>query len=394
MTRFLTPMVARDPSQEHRTASPLELFFDLTFVVAIASAGSSLQAGLTHGEVVHALVGYPLVFFGIWWAWMNFTWFASAYDNDDVAYRVAVLVQMTGVLILAAGVPRALEHWDFAVMVVGYVVMRFAMVSLWLRAYLTSPTTERSARRYAVGIAAVQLLWVGWLVLPVDVRLVVFVIFGVVELMVPIWAEAAGRTAWHPRHIAERYGQFTIIVLGEAILATSQGVRAALAHRESFGQLAPIVSGALLSVFAMWWFYFDMPAGEIVEEVRRVFEKNLSGALAWGYGHYFVFASAAAFGAGVAVAIGQVVHRSQLTPWESGFICTVPVTCYLLTVWALHARYKPPSKMRTFAVPIAVVAILASSFTSQPVLATGSIMTVLVAMTVITQRGLDAALDG
>src|SRR5580658_10592916 len=122
-------MTARDPNEAHRASTPLELFFDLTFAAAVAQAAEGLQQGLVDGNARHVLVVYPLVFFAIWWGWMNFTWFASAYDTDDVLYRIAVLVQMAGVLILAAGVPRALDHWDFSLMVVGYVVMRLAMVS-------------------------------------------------------------------------------------------------------------------------------------------------------------------------------------------------------------------------------------------------------------------------
>ena len=76
--------------------------------------GRAGQRGLHHGLVEGHVArrrssAFPLVFFAIWWAWMNFTWFASAYDTDDVPYRIAVFVQMTGVLVLAAGVPRAFE---------------------------------------------------------------------------------------------------------------------------------------------------------------------------------------------------------------------------------------------------------------------------------------------
>ena len=136
---LLAPMPPRDTHEEHRTATPLELFFDLTFVVAIAQAGSSLHHGLVDGDAGDALLSFPLVFFAIWWAWMNFTWFASAYDNDDVAYRLTVFVLMTGVLILAAGVPRAFDDQDFGVITLGYVVMRLAMVGLWLRAAAQHP---------------------------------------------------------------------------------------------------------------------------------------------------------------------------------------------------------------------------------------------------------------
>src|SRR6202042_3050644 len=110
---------------------------------AVAQAADGLGQGLATGSVHRVLIGFPLVFFAIWWAWMNFTWFASAYDTDDAAYRLAVLVLMAGVLILAAGIPRALERMDYGVMVTGYVIMRLAMDSLWLRAAISDPSTRR-----------------------------------------------------------------------------------------------------------------------------------------------------------------------------------------------------------------------------------------------------------
>ena len=98
-------MRARSPHETHRAATPLELFFDLVFVVAIAQAGERAASCARRGHPVEGFIGYLMVFFAIWWAWMNFTWFASAYDCDDVPYRLAVFVQITGALILAAGVP-------------------------------------------------------------------------------------------------------------------------------------------------------------------------------------------------------------------------------------------------------------------------------------------------
>ena len=105
-------MTPRDTEEEHRTATPLELFFDLTFVVAVAQAGASVHHGFVTGDAGHALVVFPLVFFAIWWAWMNFTWFASAYDTDDVPYRIAVFVVMTGVLILGGWHPSSLRRHE------------------------------------------------------------------------------------------------------------------------------------------------------------------------------------------------------------------------------------------------------------------------------------------
>jgi low temperature requirement protein LtrA len=98
-------MVGRDPGNEFRAATPLELFFDLVFVVAVSLAADRLDYALAEGRVTGSLLSYGLVFFGIWWAWVNFTWFASAYDTDDVVYRLFVFVTITGALVLARGRP-------------------------------------------------------------------------------------------------------------------------------------------------------------------------------------------------------------------------------------------------------------------------------------------------
>lgn len=190
MSRVRARMVPRDPNEAHRASTPLELFFDLTFVAAVASAGTGLEEGLVGGDARHVLIVFPLVFFAIWWAWMNFTWFASAYDVDDVAYRLAVMVQMTGVLILAAGIIRALEQWNFDLMVVGYVVMRLGMVSLWIRAAVSDPGGRRSALRYALGISLIQVGWVASLALPLAGRAPLYGVLVVGELAVPIWPPA------------------------------------------------------------------------------------------------------------------------------------------------------------------------------------------------------------
>lgn len=99
----------RDIHEQHRVATPLELLFDLTFVVAVALAAAQLHHAEASHHVGQALPGYLVAFFAIWWAWMNYTWFASAYDNDDAIYRVFTLMQMGGVLVFATGVPGLFE---------------------------------------------------------------------------------------------------------------------------------------------------------------------------------------------------------------------------------------------------------------------------------------------
>ena len=89
-------MRPRDIDEQHRASTPLELLFDLSFVVAVSQAADQLNIALGAGHFHTAIVSYLLVFFAIWWAWVNFTWFASAYDVDDVAYRLLTFVQIVG----------------------------------------------------------------------------------------------------------------------------------------------------------------------------------------------------------------------------------------------------------------------------------------------------------
>ena len=378
-------MTPRDVEEEHRASTPLELFFDLTFVVAVAQASESLHHGLVGGHARDALFAFPLVFFAIWWAWMNFTWFASAYDTDDMPYRIAVFILMTGVLILAAGVPRAFVDTSFGIITLGYVVMRLAMVALWIRAAVQHPEGRRCALRYAIGIAVLQVGWVARLALPDTAGLVAFFLLATLELCVPLWAEQVGRTAWHPGHIAERYGLFTIIVLGESVLSATVGVQTAIDLDSRFSDLGLVVVGGLLTLFTMWWIYFDLPTEHLVERIRGDFEEHLGAAFAWGYGHYFVFASIAATGAGLVVAVDQLAGHSELTDLQAAFAFTLPVSLYILSVWLLHARYKAATAVRSYAPPIAIALILLSTFTSEPVLVTGIVMAFLVGLNVVAQ---------
>src|SRR5690349_7784232 len=85
--RWIVPMRARSPQEAHRVATPLELFFDLVFVVAVSQAAVQLHHAIIEGHGGEAGFSFGLLFFGIWWAWMNFTWFASSFDTNDIPYR-------------------------------------------------------------------------------------------------------------------------------------------------------------------------------------------------------------------------------------------------------------------------------------------------------------------
>ncbi|MEV7082917.1 low temperature requirement protein A [Streptomyces sp. NPDC093516] len=351
----LRRLSARGRGEEHRTASPLELFFDLCFVVAVAQAGVQLVHSVAEGHAGRGIVDYAMVFFALWWAWMNFTWFASAYDNDDVLYRVVTLVQIAGVLVLAAGVSQAFEEHEYLLVWLGYVIMRLALVAQWLRAARSSEGPERAtALRYAGGVLLCQVGWLGLLLLPEGARSWWFLAMALLEMCVPPFAERGYNTAWHPRHIAERYGLFTIIVLGETIAAATVAVKSGVDESDALGELLPIAAGGLLITFAAWWLYFVVPIHGHLRSNRQAF--------LWGYGHYLVFASAAAIGAGLEVAVEQTVGKAHISTLAASAAVTLPTALYLLTLWALHSRHFKVGITQQLVLPTTALLVICCTF--------------------------------
>lgn len=390
-------MTGRDPDEPHRVVTPLELLFDLCFVVAVAQAGAELRHGLSAGEVAPALVSYFIVFFGVWWPWVNFTWFASAYDTDDVLYRLLTFVQIAGVLIVTAGVPRAFENFDYSVTVIGYIVMRAALVAQWIRVALEDPKGRSVALHFAFGIALVQGAWAIRLGFAPPWGYLGIFVLGLVELAIPIWAESSGRnTPWHSGHIAERYGLFTIIVLGECVFAATTAVQAALGAAGFSAALLVVAAGGLMLVFGLWWLYFKRSAA---------FERHrpLRVAIAWSYLHFVIFASVAALGAGLQVAVDTIRGVGHLAPDLAALTVVVPVAVFLLAIGILHSRPLLWSSLIPIAItgPLLIGIALAARWTGVPlaVLLMGLVIGGVVAFRVVLtphdpERPASAALDG
>jgi low temperature requirement protein LtrA len=390
MNRVLTsfrqrtlPMSGRDPGEDHRAATPLELFFDLCFVVAVAFAAGELHHSLVEGDLREGVVDYIFIFFAIWLAWLNFTWFASAYDVDDVAYRVTTMVQIAGALIFAAGIPRAMADDDLTIVVSGFVVMRLAMVTQWLRVAYSDPPRRTMALRFALGIAVAQVFWIAWAASGANYWWL-FLTGAVIELLIPVWAEKAARSPWHFHHIVERYGLFNIIMLGESVLAGTIAFQVALDEGGGDTELLALaISGALI-VFSMWWLYFDYPEHDFIERTRTAF--------AWGYGHLFIFGAAAAVGVGIEVAVDYKTDHSILTQLQTGLAAAIPVAMYVLGVWWLHRLRHLPGYLNV-AFPAAAALILASALTPLSLLLIAAVLVGLVALVVIEMPHIERAAE-
>jgi len=350
-------MAGRSTDEAHRVSSPLELLFDLTFVVAIAQVADQLYQKIESGGAVQGIIPFIMVFFAIWWAWMNFTWFASAYDTDDVPYRLLTLVQMSGVLVLAAGVPAAFQHQNFFGITLGYFIMRIGLVAQWVRAAIDNPQGRATAVRYAIGVTVVQLGWLSRLLLPANAAnqwstvYLAFVVLVTFEGLVPYWAERQGMTTWHPHHIAERFGLFTIILLGETIAALAVSSGAIVTAGDRVGPLVAVGVSALVLIFGLWWLYFLQPTGDGLAAVR-------GGSFFWGYAHYFVFAVLGALGAGIEVVTRFAGGHSSVPPALAAASVSIPVAVYLVALVVSHVRILPGIVVHVWIVAPAALLVL------------------------------------
>lgn len=331
-------MTGRDPHEAGRAATSLELFYDLVFVVGFSVAGTQVGHALAEGHYRSAVIGYLLCTFAATWAWINFAWFASAFDTDDWFFRLTVLVQMIGVAVIAIGVPDVFtslegqEHLDNRVLVFGYIIMRVGMVAQWLRAAAQSPAHRRACGTYAAMTVLAQLGWIAVAVADMALwpSIAAMAVCVIVELLGPYLAETrAGGTPWHAHHIAERYACLTIVTLGEGVVGTVAVLGALIDSTGWTTETAVLVVSAMGTTFAMWWLYAALPVGAALHAHR---EKSF----VWGYGHIAVFIAAAAAGAGLHVAALYIEHEAHIGAGPAVATLAVPVGLYC----ALLAAYR------------------------------------------------------
>lgn len=313
-----------------RSATRLELFFDLAFVLFVARCADVLAKDETwHG----ALVFCAVLTIG-WWAWASATLYANRFDTDDAIFRLLTLVAMVGVVAMAAGVDK-IDGPEGRWFAIGYVIIRLALIAGYLRAWRHVPEARATARLYLIGHSLGAVVWLGSLAVAEPVR---YWLWGAGVLVDLVWPTAAARlkdaVPLHLEHLPERFGLFVILVLGESVAAVVTGLHD--------GEWKPAVvvtaTAAFVVAAALWWIYFDLSGGaakrRLAEEGDEVTKHGVHDFYVYIHLPLAISLAAVAVGLEHAVLHGADDHLTAGTRWVLG----IATAGYLLSAAVMQAK--------------------------------------------------------
>lgn len=249
MRQLIRPPQLRT-GQEDRKSTWTELFYDLAFVVAVAFLGHEVSKDVSF----QSLLEFFVLFTPLWWAWAGFTFFANRFDTDDVLQRVSTLAQIIGVVFLSIFLHDGLSY-NFVGFAIAYICIRILIILSYARVVFSGEErAHKAATWYVIGFTIALLPWVLAALVDGPMRLVLVSIALFIDIFTPISSYFAGKyLPLDPKHIQERFGLFTIIVLAETLAGI---VRA--------GNEVVIDSSKVLSIglgvtiaFLFWWIYFE-----------------------------------------------------------------------------------------------------------------------------------------
>jgi low temperature requirement protein LtrA len=304
---------------EDRHATWLELFFDLVFVISIAEVVHTVEDDRSLG----GFLGTAGLFVSIWWAWLGFTVYADRFDTDDLLHRVLMLAGMLAVIAMALSVHDAL-HGGSTQFALSYVAVRAVVLALNARARRHAEPARPLLNLYLAAFSVGASLWLVSLLLPEPRRYLLWALGLAVDLSAPwLGRGRMARAPIHASHITERFGLFTLIVIGESVISVAQG--AAGVDWET-GTLAVAVVGFLV-VACLWWIYFEYVGALAIHSVLE--------GLCFTYAHLPLLAGLVSVAVGTELAVVQSaageLERATAVALGGG------TALYLLALTAIHA---------------------------------------------------------
>jgi low temperature requirement protein LtrA len=341
---------------------PLELFFDLVFVLAMTQCTSLMSEdptwrGLGHGMLILAL---------LWWSWVAYAWLTSVFDPEEGGVRLALFAAMAAFLIAAICEPGAFDGLalEFAL---AYCAVRAAHIALFLIASRDDPAFRRSTLGLAVGTAIGGALLIAGSFADPGPRAAIWGLALVLDMGEPY---LYGSEGWHlvPGHFAERHGLIIIIALGESIVAIGVGAGAEM----TWGTAGAATLGIAIAA-ALWWTYFDVVALVSARRLASAPEGKVRNELArdsYSYIHFPMVAGIILAALGLKKTLGDVDDPLDTVP---AFALLGGVAVYLLGLVALRFRHVKSVNWRRLGLALILVALLPAA-TELPALGTLAIV--------------------
>jgi low temperature requirement protein LtrA len=367
------PVIFRD-DKGHRGTTWLELFFDLAVVISIAALSSMFVKNPTF----EGLAVYAALFFSVFWAWNQLTWYAAHFDNDDVFFRVMFMSAILSVLILAASIEK-ISHENTKLFVASYVLIQFLLAAGWIRVYINNPKLKSFALKILIGPVIGGIIWLVSLGFPIPQQYYVWAVAMMIQVFAPYiaWKTKTFEIPIHFSHIMERYCLLTIIVLGEILVAASVGVGS-----DPGSETFLIAVFGFVIAACIWWTYFGWDFINIIKF------KSDSKVFWFGYGHFVVFLVIAAFGVGLDIAIHSAEHGGHSTLLERMLVGFSP-SLYLVSISVLNRlswdmTFDKKMKARIVVAILSFIFVLATG-QATPVVFVGGIALLMVCLVIFEQ---------
>ena len=302
MPRLVAPLKLRaELGEAGRKVSWLELFFDLIFVAAVAQVAEPLREHYSPGGVIR----FATLFALIWWAWTGYTVFATRFDADDGVQRVMTLLQMFVVAAMAANAEDELGSRSSAGFMAAYAVLRLVLVAQYFRARHV-PRARPLTTRYIAGHGVAAMLWLASSIVPAPWRFGLWTAAFVIDLGTP-WLALPHTFAVppDPAHLPERVGLFTLILLGESVIAVMHGMKSQ--EEWSLAAASAAFSGMAV-LFALRWWYFDVARAASERHVRD--RRDALRFHLWSYSHFPLYLGLIVTAVGVQRVVTVASHAS------------------------------------------------------------------------------------
>lgn len=312
---FQPPKLRREECEEgERRATWLELFFDLIFVVAIAQLAHNLNQNFS----LVGLAEFTLLFIPVWWCWIGATFYDTRFDNDGLVDRLITLLQMAIIAIMAANLHHGLESSAVG-FALSYIAFRSVLVAQYLHAGYHVSEARSLTNWFALGFTGSIVFWLISVFVPASWRFVCWGLGLMVDFATPLTAGSqVVRIPPDMAHTTERIGLFTIIVLGESIVAVVGGV-----SEQQWSPMSVAIALMGLSIaFSFWWMYFDTVDDSPLHAMKQ---GRMKIALTWLYSHLPLAIGLTATGVGVEKMIHGLEHDSASS--EKFLFCLAVALC-------------------------------------------------------------------